>query len=176
MLPLHQVLTAIYPAPPAALPTGVVSVAPAPPAVAPAAQDVMDPSSPLQTGMQGSAAATLKPYEAVKVKVEVKKENLLDGPPEDGGQELSSSAASSLLTINETAGNTPLVGLGFKNEKCQLFRLTDLNHNITGNYHYSNMNHLIREQYIIIRLCTKHGFVCRIQFLFYIFSFYQILY
>ncbi|XP_033950700.1 protein capicua homolog isoform X1 [Pseudochaenichthys georgianus] len=99
----RQVLAAIYPAPPAALPTGVVSVAPAPPAVAPAAQDVMDPSSPLQTGMQGSAAATLKPYEAVKVKVEVKKENLLDGPPEDGGQELSSSAASSLLTINETA-------------------------------------------------------------------------
>ncbi|KAJ4927914.1 hypothetical protein JOQ06_015715 [Pogonophryne albipinna] len=99
----RQVLTAIYPAPPAALPSGVVSVAPAPPAVAPAAQDVMDPSSPLQTGVQGSAAATLKPYEAVKVKVEVKKENLLDGPPEDGGQELSSSAASSLLTINETA-------------------------------------------------------------------------
>ncbi|KAK5883270.1 hypothetical protein CesoFtcFv8_019617 [Champsocephalus esox] len=101
--PPAQVLTAIYPAPPAALPTGVVSVAPAPPAVAPAAQDVMDPSSPLQTGMQGSAATTLKPYEAVKVKVEVKKENLLDDPPEDGGQEFSSSAASSLLTINETA-------------------------------------------------------------------------
>ncbi|KAL3043484.1 hypothetical protein OYC64_003364 [Pagothenia borchgrevinki] len=99
----RQVLTAIYPAPPAALPAGVVSVAPAPPAVAPAAQDVMDPSSLLQTGVQGSAAATLQPYEAVKVKVEVKKENLLDGPSEDGGQELSSSAASSLLTIHETA-------------------------------------------------------------------------
>ncbi|XP_010774345.1 protein capicua homolog [Notothenia coriiceps] len=99
----RQVLTAIYPAPPASLPTGVVSVAPAPPAVAPAAQDVMDPSSPLQTGVQGSAAVTLQPYEAVKVKVEVKKENLLDGPPEDGGQELSSLAASSLLTIYETA-------------------------------------------------------------------------
>ncbi|KAK1880116.1 Protein capicua like [Dissostichus eleginoides] len=48
----RQVLTAIYPAPPAVLPAGVVSLAPAPPAVAPAAQDVMDPSSPLQTGVQ----------------------------------------------------------------------------------------------------------------------------
>ncbi|XP_063755360.1 protein capicua homolog isoform X2 [Eleginops maclovinus] len=100
----RQVLTAIYPAPSGALPAGVVSVAPGLPAVAAPGQDVMNPSSPLETGLQGSGVASLQPYgaEEVKVKVEVKRENLLDGLPEDGGQEFSSSAASSFLAINET--------------------------------------------------------------------------
>lgn len=50
--------------------------------------------------------------EEVELKVEVKRENLHDGPTEDGGQEWSSCAASSSLAtsmINVTAGNAPLV-------------------------------------------------------------------
>ncbi|XP_074470313.1 protein capicua homolog isoform X2 [Sebastes fasciatus] len=102
----RQVLTAIYPAPTAALPIGVVSVTTAPPAVAAPAEDVMNPSSPLATGVQGSAAATFHPdvAEEVELKVEVKRESLPDGQTEDGGQGWSSCAASSsLATFNVRA-------------------------------------------------------------------------
>ncbi|XP_031727103.1 protein capicua homolog isoform X2 [Anarrhichthys ocellatus] len=88
----HQVLTAIYPAPTVALPSGVVSVTTAPPAVASPAQDVTSLSSQSATGAQGSAA------EEMELKVEVKRENLSDG--------WSSCAASSSFAtcaINITA-------------------------------------------------------------------------
>ncbi|KAM9340503.1 protein capicua homolog [Symphorus nematophorus] len=95
----RQVLTAIYPAPTVALPTGVVSVTTMPPAVATPAQDVINPSSPLATVVQGSAVATPQPNMAVEVepKVEVKRESQPDGQTEDGGYGLLSCAASSLL-------------------------------------------------------------------------------
>ncbi|XP_059206662.1 protein capicua homolog isoform X2 [Centropristis striata] len=103
----RQVLTAIYPAPTVALPTGVVSMTAVPPALAAPAQDVMNPSSPLATGVQGSAAATPQPHmalEDVELKVEVKKESLSDGHSEDGGQGRSSSAvSSSSVTFNLSA-------------------------------------------------------------------------
>ncbi|XP_049457653.1 protein capicua homolog isoform X1 [Epinephelus fuscoguttatus] len=104
----RQVLTAIYPAPTVALPTGMVSVATIPPAVAAPAQDVMSPSSPLATGVQGSVGMTPQPNvaEEVELKAEVKRESFPDGPTEDGGQGLSSSASSSSLVtcpINVTA-------------------------------------------------------------------------
>lgn len=112
---LHQVLTAIYPAPTVALATGVVSVTTVPPAVAAPAQDIMNPSSPMATGVQGSAAAaTPEPNVAVEVepKVEVKRESQLDSHAEEGGYGLSSyTPASSLATcmINAMAGEAPLV-------------------------------------------------------------------
>ncbi|XP_029298465.1 protein capicua homolog isoform X2 [Cottoperca gobio] len=115
----RQVLTAFYPAPTVALPTGVVSATTVPPAVAAPAQDVMSPSSPLATGVQGSAAATLQPYvaEEVELKVEVKRENLLDDPTEDGKQGLSSSAACSSFPINVTAVKKEEdIGLSIKEE------------------------------------------------------------
>ncbi|XP_035537540.1 protein capicua homolog isoform X2 [Morone saxatilis] len=104
----RQVLTAIYPAPTVALPTGVVSVTTVPPAVAAPAQDIINPSSPLATGVPGSAVATPQPNVAVEVepKVEVKRESQLDGQAEDGGYGVQSCAASfSLATcmINDTA-------------------------------------------------------------------------
>lgn len=81
-----------------------------PPAVAAPAQDVMNPSSPLATGVQGSAMATPQPNVAVEVepKVEVKREIQLDGETEDGGHGFSSCAVSSLLATC-AAGNAPLV-------------------------------------------------------------------
>ncbi|XP_075962450.1 protein capicua homolog isoform X1 [Anarhichas minor] len=88
----RQVLTAIYPAPTVALPSGLVSVTTAPPAVASPAQDVTSLSSQSATGAQGSAA------EEMELKVEVKRENLSD--------EWSSCAASSSFAtcpINITA-------------------------------------------------------------------------
>lgn len=115
---LHQVLTAIYPAPTVALATGVVSVTTVPPAVAAPAQDIMNPSSPMATGVQGSAAAaTPEPNVAVEVepKVEVKRESQLDSHAEEGGYGLSSyTPASSLATcmINAMAGEAPLVFSG----------------------------------------------------------------
>lgn len=105
MFSSHQVLTAIYPAPTVALATGVVSVATAPPAVATPAQDMMNPSSPMATGVQGLAVATPPPV--VPVEVEVKRE----GQAEDGGYGSPSCAASSSLpsgVVNATAGNASL--------------------------------------------------------------------
>ncbi|XP_070777470.1 protein capicua homolog [Enoplosus armatus] len=92
----RQVLTAIYPAPTVALATGVVPTTTTPPAVAAPAQDVINPSSPLATGVQGSAVATPQSNVAVEVepKVEVKRESQLD---EDGGHRFSSCAVSSSL-------------------------------------------------------------------------------
>ncbi|XP_038580183.1 protein capicua homolog isoform X2 [Micropterus salmoides] len=89
----RQVLTAIYPAPTVALATGVVSVTTMPPAVATPAQDVINPSSPLATGVQGSAAASPQANVTMDVqpKVEVKRESQLD---EDGGHGLPSCAVS----------------------------------------------------------------------------------
>ncbi|XP_041663915.1 protein capicua homolog isoform X2 [Cheilinus undulatus] len=103
---VRQVLTAIYPAPTIALPTGVVSVTTMPPAVGAPAQDLMKPSSPLATGVQGSPVATPQPNIAMEVepKVEVKKEIQPDGQIEDGGKGLSScSANSSLFTCMSNA-------------------------------------------------------------------------
>ncbi|TKS89081.1 Protein capicua -like protein [Collichthys lucidus] len=101
----RQVLTAIYPAPTVALATGVVSMTTVPPAVAAPAQDIMNPSSPMATGVQGSAAAaaaaTPEPNVAMEVepKVEVKRESQLDSHAEEGGYGLSSyTPASSLAT------------------------------------------------------------------------------
>ncbi|CAJ1083012.1 protein capicua homolog isoform X2 [Xyrichtys novacula] len=96
---VRQVLTAIYPAPTIALPTGVVSVTTVPPAVAAPAQDLMKPSSPLATGVEGSPVATPQPKMAMELepKVEVKKEIQTDGLTEDTGRGFSSCAAGSLL-------------------------------------------------------------------------------
>lgn len=101
---LHQVLTAIYPAPTVALATGVVSMTTMPPAVAAPAQDIMNPSSPLATGVQGSAVAPSQPNVAVELepKVEVKRESQLDCQAEDVGYGWSSCAVT-------TAGKPPLV-------------------------------------------------------------------
>nr|XP_046274429.1 protein capicua homolog isoform X2 [Scatophagus argus] len=103
----RQVLTAIYPAPTVALSTGVVPVTTVPPAVATPAQDVINPSSPLATGVPGSVVTTPQPNVVAEVepKVEVKMEGQLDGQAEDGGYGLSSSASSSLATctVNATA-------------------------------------------------------------------------
>lgn len=91
----RQVLTAIYPAPAAALPTGVVSVTPVPPAVAAPAQDVSNPPSPLALGLQGSAAATPQP--GTGTEVEVKRESQLDA------QGLSSCAVSSSMATGASS-------------------------------------------------------------------------
>ncbi|XP_030596482.1 protein capicua homolog isoform X2 [Archocentrus centrarchus] len=91
----RQVLTAIYPAPAAALPTGVVSVTPMPPAVAAPAQDVTNPPSPLALGLQGSAAATPQP--GMGTEVEVKCESQLDV------QGLSSCAISSSMATGASS-------------------------------------------------------------------------
>lgn len=85
-----------------------------PPAVATPAQDVINPSSPLATGVQGSAAASPQANVTMDVqpKVEVKRESQLD---EDGGHGLPSCAVSlSVATCmsNATAGNAPLVLFG----------------------------------------------------------------
>lgn len=114
---LHQVLTAIYPTPTVALATGVVSVTTVPPAVATPAQDVINPSSPLATGVQGSVVATPQPNVAVEVepKVEVKRESQTDCHAEDGGYVLSSCATNSSLAtcvINATAGKASLALYG----------------------------------------------------------------
>lgn len=87
----RQVLTAIYPAPPVALPTGVVSVTPVPPAGAAPAQDVANPPSPLAVGLQGSAVATPQP--GMGTEVEVKHESQLDA--QSDAQGLSSCVTSS---------------------------------------------------------------------------------
>ncbi|XP_026205845.1 protein capicua homolog isoform X2 [Anabas testudineus] len=100
----RQVLTAIYPAPTVSLATGVVSVASMPPAVAAPAQDMINPSSPLATGVQGSAAATSQPNLAVVVepKVEVKRESQLDAQLEDGEQgNLGATCTSSAATVKK---------------------------------------------------------------------------
>lgn len=76
-----------------------------PPAVGTSAQDVINPSSPLATGVQGSAVTTPQPNAEVEPKVEVKREGQSDGQDEDGGYGLSSCAASFSLA---TAGNAPL--------------------------------------------------------------------
>lgn len=95
----HQVLTAIYPAP-----TVAVSVTSIPPALAASAQDVMNPSSPLATGVQGSAVATSQASLTVEVrpKVEVKTEQ--DGQIEDGEQGTSGATWTSCTAT----GNTPV--------------------------------------------------------------------
>lgn len=74
-----------------------------PPAVAAPAQDMINPSSPLATGVQGSAAATSQPNLAVVVepKVEVKRESQLDAQLEDGEQgNLGATCTSSAATGN----------------------------------------------------------------------------
>ncbi|XP_074543029.1 protein capicua homolog isoform X2 [Halichoeres trimaculatus] len=100
---VRQVLTAIYPAPTIALPTGVVSMTTMPPAAAAPAQDLIKPSSPLATGVQGSPVATPQPNMAVDIdpKVEVKKELQIDGQAEDAGKGLSSTFATCMT--NATA-------------------------------------------------------------------------
>lgn len=105
---LLQVLTAIYPAPPVALPTGVVSVTPVPPAGAAPAQDVANPPSPLAVGLQGSAVAT--PHPGMGTEVEVKHESQLDA--QSDAQGLSSCVTSSSMgtcTSSIIAGNGPLI-------------------------------------------------------------------
>nr|XP_020502897.1 protein capicua homolog isoform X1 [Labrus bergylta] len=98
---VRQVLTAIYPAPTIALPTGVVSAVShgLTTAVAAPAQDLIKPSSPSATGVQGSPATTPQPNVAVEVqpKVEVKKERQSDGHTEDGLKGLTSCPFSSSL-------------------------------------------------------------------------------
>ncbi|XP_065326458.1 protein capicua homolog isoform X4 [Pelmatolapia mariae] len=89
----RQVLTAIYPASPVALPTGVVSVTPVPPAGAAPAQDVANPPSPLAVGLQGSAVAT--PHPGMGTEVEVKHESQLDAQIDAQG--LSSCVTSSSM-------------------------------------------------------------------------------
>ncbi|KAF7657575.1 hypothetical protein LDENG_00025190 [Lucifuga dentata] len=100
----RQVVTAIYPAPTVALATGVVSLTTVPPAVATPAQGVVNPSSPLPTGVQGSAVATSQPSGALEVeqKVEVKRENQSDAPAEDVGQGISSNATNFFMVTNAT--------------------------------------------------------------------------
>ncbi|XP_034561383.1 protein capicua homolog isoform X2 [Notolabrus celidotus] len=102
---VRQVLTAIYPAPTIALPPGVVSMTSVPSAVAAPAQDLMKPSSPLATGVQGSPVTTPQPNMAVEFdsKVEVKKECLMDGQAEDAGRGLSSCAFG--FTLPSCMGN-----------------------------------------------------------------------
>ncbi|XP_070703142.1 protein capicua homolog [Pempheris klunzingeri] len=117
----RQVLTAIYPAPTVALATGVVSVTSMPPAVAAPAQDVISPSSPLATGVQGSAVETSQPNVAaeVELKVEVKREIQPDGETEEGGQGFPGCAASSFLTTcmsNTAVKKEEDVGLYIKEE------------------------------------------------------------
>ncbi|XP_030267373.1 protein capicua homolog isoform X1 [Sparus aurata] len=102
----RQVLTAIYPAPTVALATGVVSMTTMPPAVAAPAQDIMNPSSPLATGVQGSAVAPSQPNVAVELepKVEVKRESQLDCQAEDGGYGWSSCAVTTAVKKEEDIG------------------------------------------------------------------------
>ncbi|KAM6973821.1 protein capicua homolog isoform 2-T2 [Tautogolabrus adspersus] len=96
---VRQVLTAIYPAPTIALPTGVVSTIShgLTTAVAAPALDLIKPSSPLATGVQGSPATTPQPNVEVQPKVEVKKERQSDGHTEDGVKGFTSCAVSSSL-------------------------------------------------------------------------------
>lgn len=100
-------LTAIYPAPTVALGAGVVSVTSVPPAVAAPAQDLINPSSPRATGVQGSAVATSQPSLALEVepKVEVKREKQLDAQPGDGEQGISAACCTS----NDVTGNSRVV-------------------------------------------------------------------
>ncbi|XP_071355433.1 protein capicua homolog isoform X2 [Trachinotus anak] len=112
----RQVLTAIYPAPTVALATGVVSVTTMPPAVGASAQDVISPSSPLVTGLQGSAVATPQPSMGVEVepKVEVKRESQLDAQTEDGGQGMSvTNCMSSSAAVKK---EEDIIGLHIKEE------------------------------------------------------------
>lgn len=78
-----------------------------PPAVAAPAQDMINPSSPLATGVQGSAVATSQTSLAVEVepKVEVKREKQLDTQPEDGEQGISVATC----TNNAATGNSHVV-------------------------------------------------------------------
>lgn len=99
-----QVLTAIYPAQTVALATGVVSVTAVPPSVAAPAQDAMNPSSPLEAGVQGSAVPTPQP--GVGVEVEVKQESQLDSEGEESAQGVSSCTASSSLNTCASSGTT----------------------------------------------------------------------
>lgn len=82
----------------------MVSVTTVPSAVAAPAQDLVNPSSPLAMGAQGSAAATPQPSAAMELepKVEVKKEVQSDGTDEDGCQ------GSSCLV--DGTGNMALTG------------------------------------------------------------------
>ncbi|XP_076610256.1 protein capicua homolog isoform X2 [Chaetodon auriga] len=115
----RQVLTAIYPTPTVALATGVVSVTTVPPAVGSPAQDVINASSPLATGVQGSAVATPQLNMEVEPKVEVKRESQPDGQAEDGGYMFSSCAAGSSLATcmnNATAVKIEDIGLHIKEE------------------------------------------------------------
>lgn len=97
-------LTAIYPAPTVALAAGVVPVTSMPSAVAAPAQDMINPSSPLATGVQGSAVATSQPSLAVEVvpKVEVKREKQLDAQPEDGEQGFSGATCTSIAATGNS--------------------------------------------------------------------------
>lgn len=73
-----------------------------PPAVGASAQDVMNPSSPLATGV-----ATPQPSVGaeVELKVEVKRESQLDAQFEDGGQGMSAATCTSTAAT----GNRPVV-------------------------------------------------------------------
>ncbi|XP_023250591.1 protein capicua homolog isoform X2 [Seriola lalandi dorsalis] len=114
----RQVLTAIYPAPTVGLPTGVVSVTTVPPAVGASAQDVINPSSPLATGLQGSAVVTLQPSVGAEVepKVEVKRErdSQLDAQTEDGGQGVS--LANCMINSATVKKEEDIIGLYIKEE------------------------------------------------------------
>lgn len=85
----------------------MVSVTSMPPAVAAPAQDMINPSSPLATGVQGSAVVTSQPSLAVEVepKVEVKREKQLDAQIEDEEQGISGATCIS----SAATGNSHMV-------------------------------------------------------------------
>ncbi|KAM9838646.1 protein capicua homolog [Aulostomus maculatus] len=103
----HQVLTAIYPAPTVPVATGVVSMATVPPAMAAPGLDVVNPSSPLAMGVQGSAVATPQASMEFEQKIEVKKESDLDSLAEEEGQGMSSYTLNS--SVDTCIGNIPLL-------------------------------------------------------------------
>uniref|UniRef100_A0A3P8TBW9 Capicua transcriptional repressor a n=1 Tax=Amphiprion percula TaxID=161767 RepID=A0A3P8TBW9_AMPPE len=110
----RQVLTAIYPAPTVALAAGVVSVTAVPPAVTTPAQDLINPPSPLDAAVQGSAVATPQP--SIGTEVEVKQENQLDAQNEDEAQEVSSSSLETCTSSGTTVKKEEDINVCIKEE------------------------------------------------------------
>uniref|UniRef100_A0A3Q1AIT2 HMG box domain-containing protein n=1 Tax=Amphiprion ocellaris TaxID=80972 RepID=A0A3Q1AIT2_AMPOC len=110
----RQVLTAIYPAPTVALAAGVVSVTAVPPAVTTPAQDLINPPSPLDAAVQGSAVATPQP--SIGTEVEVKRENQLDAQNEDEAQEVSSSSLETCTSSGTTVKKEEDINVCIKEE------------------------------------------------------------
>ncbi|KAF3707131.1 Protein capicua -like protein [Channa argus] len=99
-----QVLTAIYPAPTVALGTGVVSVTSVQPAVAAPPQDMINPASPLATGVQGSVVGSSQSNLAIQLepKVEVKRESQPDAQIGDEDQGMSGvTYTSNAITVKK---------------------------------------------------------------------------